>query len=312
MQLPSLPMDLPVMLSPPAIAEAPKARSQPAEPSATTLIAVDANTLVIDDRFGLDAAALSIRYAAEIADARERLASEQQQTAYPSVLALGDGRYAAFTAIPTVIAALDLARASNTAVMVSVILCPKLDGAALLGEMFAKVRERSLFEKARYIAGCEARYGTRRAWMRAEGIPHETWEPRISKIAKIGKLNEWLLSKIDPHSISNAEIASRIVDAWRDPVTRRIISDLTNEAAARTTGPVKAGPLFKRIDAVLHPSGAALSLGAWSDGKRDLLAADGACIARLRRDDTGWSIGGSDIGSLTRATLMAALTAMKD
>jgi len=312
MQLPSLPMDLPIMPSPTIAVAVPKVRSQPVEPGATTLILVDAAALVIDDRFGLDVPALSTRYAAEIADARERLANEQQQTAYPSVLASSDGRYTAFTAIPTVIAALDLARASNTPVMVSVILCAKLDGAALLGEMFAKVRDKSLFEKARYIAGCEAKYGTRRAWMRAEGIPHEIWEPRISKIAKIGKLDEWLLSRIDPHSISNAEIASRIVDAWRDAAKRRIITDLIEEAAAAAKGPVKAGPLFKRIDAALHPTGAALTAAAWLNGQRDLLAADGTCMVRLKRGDTGWSIGGSDIAALTRATLAAALSAMKD
>lgn len=311
-QLPVLPMDLPVMLSPTKAAEASRIRSQPVEPGATSLIVVDATTLVIDARFGLDAAALSARYNAEIAYARERQANDQPQTAYPSVLALADGRYTAFTAIPTVIATLELARASNTPIMVSVILCPKFDGAALLSDMFGKTRQKSLFEKARYFAGCEAKYGTRRAWMRAEGIPHQTWEPRISKIAKIGKLHGWLLSKIDPHSICNAELASRIVDAWRDPTVRRIITDLTNEAAAKTTGSVKAGSLFKRIDAALHPTGAAVTAGAWSDGTRDLLAADGTCIARVRRDSTGWSIGGGDIGSLTRATLTAALTAMRD
>lgn len=310
-QLPSLPMDLPVMASPGRSGDAPEGRSRPvqAEP---TLITVDATALLIDDRFGLDMAALAMRYAAEIAVARERLANEQQQTAYPSVLASGKGRYTAFSAIPIVIASLDLARASNTPIRVSVLLCPALDGAALLGEMFAKVRDKSLFEKARYIAGCEAKYGTRRAWMRAEGIPHEIWEPRISKIAKIGRLDAWLLSKIDPHSISNAEVASRIVDAWRDPAKRRIITDLTEEAASAAKGPVKAGPLFRRIDAALHPTGAALIAAPWFEGQRNLLAADGTCVARLKRDDTGWSIGGSDIAALTRATLAAALTAMKD
>lgn len=308
----TLPMDLPVMAAPASRETTAIEHQSPSAETTTSLVVVGAASIAIDDRFGLDISALSARYADEVADGRSRLASGQQQTAYPSVLTTEGGIYTAFTAIPIVIAALDLARASNTPVSVTVMLCQAVDGEALLREMFAKARERSLFEKARYIAGCEAKYGTRRAWMRAEGISATQWEPRFSKIAKIGKLDDWLLSKIDPHSISNAEVASRIVDAWGDPAKRRIIIDVTDAAAAAATGPINAGPLFKRIDAALHPTDPPFTVGAWSDGQRDLLGADGTCIARLKRDDEGWSIGGKEIGSLTRATLTAALNALKN
>jgi hypothetical protein len=308
--LPVLPMDLPVMLSPTSATVRPVPAPSPVENS-PRMILIDAADLTIDDRFGLDTESLAARYAAEVADARERLASGQPQVAYPAVVASGDGRYIAYTAIPVAIAALDLARASNTAIMVSVLVCRSVDGKALLDEMFAKPRGRSLFEKARYIIGCESKYGTRRAWMRAEGIMPEVWEPRFSKIAKIAKLDDWLLSRIDPHSISNAEVASRIVDAWRDPAKRRIITDLTTKAIALAKGPIKAGPLFKRIDAALHPVEARVTASAWSQGACDLLATDGTCIAKLTRDETGWSIGGSDLASLDRATLTAALDVLK-
>ena len=310
-QLPILPMDLPVMLAPTSAADKPVTQPSPVH-SSPRLILIDAATLIVDDRFGLDTEALAARYAAEVANARERLVNEQPQMAYPSVLTVGDGRYAASTAIPTVIAAIEVARVSNMPIMISVLLCQTLDGAALLDEMFARTRAKSLFEKARYIAGCEAKYGTRRAWMRAEGIAPQIWEPRFSKIAKIAKIDDWLLAKIDPHSISNAEVASRIVDAWREPAKRRIITDIANSATAAATGPIKAGPLLKRIDAALHPATALLSVGAWSEGTRELLATDGTCIAKLARDKFGWSISGSDIASLTRTTLSAALTAMND
>jgi hypothetical protein len=310
-RLPVLPMDLPLMLAPNNASDRPVAQPSLIQGS-PRLILIDAATLSVDDRFGLDTEVLAARYAVEVANARERLVNEQPQMAYPSVLSVGDGRYVASTAIPTVIAAIEVARASNMPTMISVLLCQTLDGAALLDEMFARTRAKSLFEKARYIAGCEAKYGTRRAWMRAEGIAPEIWEPRFSKIAKIAKLDDWLLAKINPHSISNAEVACRIVDAWRDPTKRRIITDMTNSATAAATGPIKGGPLFKGIDAALHPATASLSAGDWSEGTRELLAADGTCIARLARDKSGWSISGSDIASLTRATLSAALTAMND
>ena len=112
-------------------------------------------------------------------------------------------------------------------------------------------------------------------------------------------------------TISNAEVASRIVDAWRDPAKRRIITDLTTKAIALAKGPIKAGPLFKRIDAALHPVEARVTASAWSQGACDLLATDGTCIAKLTRDETGWSIGGSDLASLDRATLTAALDVLK-
>ncbi len=306
-----LPMDMPEM-APPTIPRMnrPASITKPEiAPTLPTMVVVDANLLQIDDRFGLDAAALTVRYTQEIADARTRLEQATPQTLYPSVLSAGDDRYTAFNGIPVVLAALELARASNTAVLVTVLLHEAVDGDALLHDVFENPRGKSLFEKARYIAGCEAKYGTRRAWMRAEGIAPEKWEPRFSKIAKIGRLDKRLLAAIDPHTIANAEVACRIVDACADPATRRIVLDMTEAAAATTTSPLNAGPLFKRIDAVLHPRSPAFASGGWSSGVRELRGADGSVVATLTRDGPSWSIAGSDVAGVNRALLRSAFDA---
>ncbi|MDY7524598.1 hypothetical protein [Sphingomonas sp. 10B4] len=313
--LPSLPMDLPEVLS----SATPRKARRPtdAAPGPGTaqmspmMIVVDATTLSIDDRFGLDIDALSARYADQIADARVRLINGGPQTMHPSLLRTEDDRYTAFSGMPVVIAAIELARASNTVVTVHAILHEAIDGEALLRDVFENPRGKSLFEKARYIAGCEAKYGSRRAWMRAEGIPPEKWEPRFSKIAKISKLDKRLLARIEPHTISNAEVTSRIVDACNDAVTRRIVIEITEAAAATAKGPLNAALLFKRIDAVLRPTVPAFVTGGWENGTSELRSADGTVVATLTRHDEGWSIAGTDVIGISRAMLSSAFDALK-
>lgn len=314
--LPPLPMHMPEMAPPtshtfpkrPVTAKAVQSDVTPALPQ---MVTVDATDLTIDDRFGLDTDALAIRYAGAIAEARARLTNATAQTLYPSVLRSGHGRFVAYTGIPIVIAAIETARVSNATVMVTVVVHDAIDGEALLRDIFEKARPRSLFEKARYIAGCEAKYGNRRAWMHAEGINAPKWEPRFSKIAKLSKLDKRLLDAIDPHTISNAEVAGRIVDACSDPVKRRVVIDMVRAAAAATTGPLNAGPLFKRIDAAFNPTPPPFAVSDWADGARDLLGPEGAVIATLTRDSDGWSITGVDLAVMTRNLLGSALDALK-
>ncbi|MEA1085062.1 hypothetical protein SFC76_12400 [Sphingomonas sp. CD22] len=313
--LPSLPMDLPEVSSPAMPRKARRPTDVAPGPDTAqispTMIMVDATTLSIDDRFGLDIDALSARYADQIADARARLINARPQIMHPLVLRTEDDRYTAFSGMPVVIAAIELARASNAAVTVNTILHEAIDGEALLRDVFENPRGKSLFEKARYIAGCEAKYGTRRAWMRAEGIAQEKWEPRFSKIAKIAKLDKRVLARIDPHTISNAEIASRIVDACNDAVTRRIVIEITEAAAATAKGPLNAALLFKRIDAVLRPTVTAFATGSWENGICELRGADGTVVATLTRHDEGWSISGADLVGISRAMLNTAFDALK-
>lgn len=73
------------------------------------MVLVDAAQILIDDRFGMDVAMPAKRYAAQIADARQRLAAGEPQMAYPFVLRADDDRYTAFTEIPTAIAAMEMA-----------------------------------------------------------------------------------------------------------------------------------------------------------------------------------------------------------
>lgn len=319
--LPSLPMDLPE--TPRSATAAVKTRSRrvaavvansrPPITSDAAMVLVDATQILIDDRFGMDVAGLAKRYAAPIADARQRLKAGEAQMAYPFVLRADDGHYIAFTEIPTVIAAMELAGSSPTTnVTVAVIIREAVDGEAMLASMFEKQRPKSLYEKACYIVGCEAKYRNRRAWMRAEGISAEKWEPRFSKVVKIGKLDRRLLAKIDPHTISNANIAGHIVDAWADPDKRRIIMEMTEAAAISADGLVNAGPLFKRIDAALGTKRPAFVHSVWDDGTRDLRVTDGTLIATLKRGGDVWSITGSDLASLTRSALTSAFDALKE
>ncbi len=315
----ALPLDLPEIAAPVALAPPPPRRSMRrprsgkdhrAEGTGVTL--VDASTLVIDERFGLDEAELAARYAQEVAEARARLAAGRQQNACPVVMHGGNGTYRALTALPAVIAAREVAVLSATPVMVQVIVWDAIDGEVLVREMFGRARPASLFQQARYIAGCEALYGSRREWMRAEGIDTKTWEPRFSKIAKVGRLDPLILDEVDPHSITNAEVAGRIVDAWDDPDKQQLILVMVEATAAAASGPVKAGPLFKRIDAALHPTAPAVTPGAWTDGVRELVAADGTPLARLTREGSVWSIAGGDLKALTPALLRTALQALSD
>lgn len=318
---PALPMDLPEIPQPASATvtarsrrlEAVAANSKPPITSDTTMVLVDAAQILIDDRFGIDVAVLAKRYAAQIAEARQRLTAGEPQMAYPFVLRADDDRYIAFTEIPTAIAAMEMAGGlPGTNVMVTVIIRDAVDGEAMLASVFERQRNKSLYEKACYIAGCETKYRSRRAWMRAEGISAEKWEPRFSKVAKIGKLDRRLLAKIDPHTISNADIAGRIVDFWTDPDKRRIVMDMTEAAAVAADGLVNAGPLFKRIDAALGTTRPAFVPGVWDDGTRDLRDTEGALIATLKRDGAGWSITGGDLSGLTRSALSSAFDALKD
>ncbi len=315
----ALPLDLPEMAAPVALAPPPPRRGARVprsgkdhrdESAGVTL--VDASTLVIDERFGLDDADLAARYAQEVAEAKARLAAGRQQSACPVVTRGGNEMYRALTVLPVVIAAREVAVLSATPVMVQVIVWDAIDGEVLVREMFGRARPASLFQQARYIAGCEALYGSRREWMRAEGIDTKTWEPRFSKIAKVGRLDPLILDEVDPHSITNAEVAGRIVDAWDDPDKQQLILVMVETTAAAASGLVKAGPLFKRIDAALHPVGPAFTLGAWTDGVRELVAKDGVCLARLSREGSVWSIVGGDIAALTPALLKAAVQALAD
>ncbi len=314
----TLPMDLPEMpapvVAPPVARRAPRARPRGVadQPSAqgVGVTLVEASTLAIDGRFGLDLADLAALHAAEIAEATTRLTANRPQAACPIVVRSEDGGYRALTALPIVIAALNIAALSPTPVMVQVIVWDAIDGELLVREMFTRARPATLFQQARYIAGCEALYGSRRAWMRSEGIDPKGWEPRFSKIAKIGRLDAWLLDEIDPHTISNAKVAGRIVDAWSDPEKRRIIVAMVEASTAASRGPVKAGPLFKRIDAALHPATPRFTAGAWVNGSRELVDADGTCLARLTRQGTDWSMTGGDIAVLTPALLASALQAL--
>ena len=318
--LPLLPMDLPD-LSRPASAitsartrrrDADAATSKASVASDTAMVLVDATKLLIDDRFGMDVMAIAKRYAAPIAEARRRFAAQEPQTAYPFVLRMADDHYVAFTEIPTVIAAMETAASSSTTnCMLTVIIREAVDGEAMLASIFEKQRPKSLYEKASYISGCENKYRSRRAWMRAEGISAEKWEPRFSKVAKIGKLDRRLLAKVDPHTISNANIAGRIVDAWADPDKRRIIMDMTEATAVATDGLINAGPLFRKIDAALGATAPAFVSTVWDDGTRELRDTKGALIATLKRDGDTWSIAGGDLTALTRSALTHALDALK-
>ena len=312
-------MDLPDLPLPASVTTSTRTRrrdgdaatSKPSFASDTTMVLVDSTKLLIDDRFGMDVTAIAKRYAAPIAEARRRFAAKEPQTAYPFVLHVDD-RYVAFTEIPTVIAAMETAASSSTTnCMLTVIIRGAVDGEAMLASIFEKQRPKSLYEKACYISGCENKYRSRRAWMRAEGISAEKWEPRFSKVAKIGKLDRRLLAKVDPHTISNADIAGRIVDAWADPDKRRIIMDMTEATAVAADGLINAGPLFRKIDAALGATAPAFVPTVWDDGTRELRDTKGALIATLKRDGDTWSIAGENLTALTRSALTHALDALK-
>lgn len=318
--LPSLPLNLPEIGTPASpVTSTPKRR--PAATSAVkavagrhpSMVVVDAAHLSIDERFGMDASALANRYAEAIAAANQRLLNGSAQVAFPCVLQGEAGGYTAFTEIPLVIAAIAMANSSTSSnVTIAVIVRDAVDGEALLASVFEKQRNKSLYEKARYIAGCEQKYRNRRAWMRAEGISAEKWEPRFSKVAKIGKLDHWLLAKIDPHTISNADVAGRIVDAWTETDKRQVIKDITLAAASTTDRPINAGPLFKEIDAALGTKREPLLTSEWCEGACDLRNDKGTLVATLKRSDDGWSIYGEDLSILTRSMLATAYAAFQN
>ncbi len=316
--LPSLPMDLPELATPSSPSRtagrrgAPRTAPAPAASSTDVqMIVVEACHLTIDERFGMDVVALTKRYAPQVAEARERISSATGQSTYPHVIRLDDGRYAAVTELPIALAAIELANDPTTlGPLLTVVLLDKVDGEALLSTVFCKQQARSLWEKARYIAACETRYRTRREWMRAESISTGKWEPRLSKIAKVGKLDKSLLALVDPHTISNADVAGRIVDAWDDFAKRATIMAMTETAAVSSGGVANAGSLFKRIDAALSDTKPDFVAGEWVEGARDLRRADGAVVATIKRDSTGWSIAGTDLTAITRSALSSALEAL--
>lgn len=318
--LPSLPLNLPEIGTPASpVTSTPKRR--PAATSAVkavagrhpSMVVVDAAHLSIDERFGMDASALANRYAEAIAAANQRLLNGSAQVAFPCVLQGEAGGYTAFTEIPLVIAAIAMANGSTSSnVTIAVIVRDAVDGEALLASVFEKQRHKSLYEKARYIAGCEEKYRSRRAWMRAEGISAKKWEPRFSKVVKVGQLDPWLLARIDPHTISNADVAGRIVDAWSQTAKCQFIKDMTLAATSAANGPINAGPLFKQIDAALRTKREPLLTSGWCDGTCDLRNDKGALIAILKRSDDGWSIYGEDLSILTRSVLATAYAAFQD
>lgn len=315
---PELPLGLPaapVSISIPAAVPKPPARTRsprhlsgvPAvSDNHTVLQVVPIGRIAIDPRFGLEETELARRYAAAVSAEVERIEAEIAQPRFPSVTVSEDGQYLAFSDLPTIFAARQVA-GSEADVAVTVIVCATVASTALLTTMFAKPLGHSLFEQARYIQGCERHFGSRRAWMRADGIDPQKWETRFSKVGKINQLDEALLGAIDPHTITSTKDAGRIVDLYADRTTRRSAEAVIASAQAKGGQPLNASRLFKAIIAAAGGMPPAPSLRLAEDGSAVLIDAAGKVLGNLSRDGDRWSLGDWDADTLTPAMVTLAL-----
>ncbi len=267
---------------------------------------VPISLISIDRRFGLDDDELILRYAATINSEAERIVAGVAPSSHPSVTAAEDGTYLAFSELPTILAAKQVA-ASGAEVIVTVIVSATVPCATLLSAIFDKPLGHSLFEQARYIQGCDREYGSRRAWMQAEGIDPQKWETRFSKVGKINKLDQALLAAIDPHKISSAKDAGKLVDLYADRATRKIAEAVVARALAEGGQRLNASRLFKSIIAASAGASAAPAIRAAKDGSAELTNGFGDVIASLSRRDGRWSIEAWDAAAMTPAIFALAL-----
>ncbi|WP_311270961.1 hypothetical protein [Sphingobium sp. WCS2017Hpa-17] len=304
---PFLPLDLPMFEpdTPPNNEEGaePPPVMDPQQPGIA--ISVDATVLTIDERFSMSFDELSTCHAEAAAAARSDLYLGRPQSAFPIVTASADGRYSVLTELPLILAALALARDEAEPVTLMVIVVAEPPGPALLNAMLNGPCTPSLYEQSCYIRGCTAKYGGRRAWMCAEQIDLKRWEGRFSKIAKIGELDPGLLERIDPFSISNAEIAGRIVDIWSDPQQRAVAQEVVAQEARATNARLKAPALFKKIVRAVDGVGTSFAISPWRNGACEMRSLDGSLIATARADHSGWTITGGDASTLSRAAIGA-------
>lgn len=306
---PELPLGIPAA-SPPAIAY--KSASKPvAGPSCTSVSqpvmrAVPVSRIAIDRRFGLNDDEVAMRHATRIASEAERIVAGVAQSNHPSVTAGEDGTYLAFSELPTILAARQVA-ASGADVKVTVIVSSAISGATLLSAIFDKPLGHSLFEQARFIQGSEREYGSRRAWMRAEGIDPQKWETRFSKVGKINQLDNVLLAAIDPHRITSARDAGEIVDIYAKRATRKIAESVLARAVAEGGERLNASRLFKSMIAAAAGSPAAPVIRAAEDGSAELIDAAGDVIASVSRHGERWSIEAWNAETMTPEIFALAL-----
>lgn len=72
---------------------------------------------------------------------------------------------------------------------------------------------RSAREQAEILEQKRRECGELRAWMRAEELDPAKWDSRCSKSIKLLDLNDEILARVDPFSISSIKDAGAIVDA---------------------------------------------------------------------------------------------------
>lgn len=313
---PLLPMNLPeINLAPSAAPEAQETQTPPApdldNARDSQIQHVGATALFIDARFGMSHEELARCHADAIAAARSDLYLGRPQSGFPIVTPSDDGRYAVLTELPLALAALDLAREEVEPVTIMVVVTAQPHGAALLSAMLDGPRTPTLYEQSCYIRGCTAKYEGRRAWMAAEQIDLKRWEGRFSKIAKIGQLDPDLLVAIDPFSITNVEVAGRIVDIWADPVQRAVAKEVVARETLATNARLKAPALFKKIINAIDGVGSRFTITPWRDGACEMRSPDGHLIAVAHIAESGWSITGGDASTMTSAAIGALYRALQ-